>query len=83
MTTNVSAHHAKSDGRGSIEGTLKIVLGCKCKKGVEPGIVLDPFIGAGTTAVVARRLDRRFIGFELNPEYVKTAQQRLARTENR
>ncbi len=34
------------------------------------GVVLDPFMGAGTTAVVARRLGRRFTGCELVPEYV-------------
>ncbi len=45
--------------------------------GVSPGVVLDPFMGSGTTAVVARRLGRSFIGFELNPEYVKLADRRL------
>ena len=41
------------------------------------GIVLDPFMGAGTTAVVARKLGRNFTGFELNTEYIKIANQRL------
>ena len=41
------------------------------------GLVLDPFMGSGTTAVVAKRLGRRFIGFELNPDYIKLAQMRL------
>jgi len=41
------------------------------------GIVLDPFMGAGTTAVVARKLNRSYIGYELNPEYVKMANDRL------
>lgn len=41
------------------------------------GIVLDPFLGSGTTAVVAQRLGRRYIGIELNPEYVKIAKSRL------
>jgi site-specific DNA-methyltransferase (adenine-specific) len=44
----------------------------------ENGIVLDPFMGSGTTAVVARRLKRRFIGIELNHGYVKMARQRLS-----
>lgn len=77
----VPSGNGKSGGQESVEGTLKTVLGCKCRKGFEPGIVLDPFMGAGTTAVVARRLGRRFIGFELNPEYVKTANQRLAKID--
>lgn len=41
------------------------------------GIVLDPFFGAGTTGVVARKLNRNFIGYELNPEYIKIAERRL------
>ena len=41
------------------------------------GVVLDPFIGSGTTAVVAKRLGRKFIGLDRNPEYVKMARHRL------
>jgi site-specific DNA-methyltransferase (adenine-specific) len=40
-------------------------------------IVLDPFLGSGTTAVAAVRNERNFIGFEIEPEYVKIANQRL------
>ncbi|MEK5323355.1 DNA-methyltransferase [Aeribacillus sp. FSL M8-0254] len=43
----------------------------------EGAIVLDCFMGSGTTAVAAARLDRNFIGFEREPEYVKIANQRL------
>lgn len=43
------------------------------------GIVLDPFMGAGTTALVARKLNRNYIGFELNPEYLKISENRLRR----
>lgn len=49
---------------------------------VEGGTVLDPFIGSGTTAVVASRLNRKFIGFELEPEYVRIANKRLDNEEN-
>lgn len=45
----------------------------------ENGIVLDPFMGAGTTALVARKLGRNFIGIELNPDNVKMANERLER----
>ena len=41
------------------------------------GIVLDPFLGSGTTAVVAIKLLRRYIGCEINPDYIKTAEQRI------
>ena len=43
----------------------------------ENGIVLDPFMGAGTTAVVAKKLNRNFIGFELNNQYVEISEKRL------
>jgi len=44
-----------------------------------PGdLVLDPFLGSGTTAVVARRLKRRFLGFEVDPDHVRLALKRLA-----
>ncbi len=43
----------------------------------EGGIVLDPFSGAGTTALVARKLNRNYLGIELNPEYIKITEKRL------
>lgn len=45
----------------------------------EGDIILDPFMGAGTTAVVAAKLGRKFIGYELNPEYIQIAKQRLTK----
>ena len=42
-----------------------------------PGVVLDPFLGSGTTALVARRLERHSIGIELNREYAELAARRL------
>jgi len=44
----------------------------------EGDIVLDPFVGSGTTCLVAKQQNRKFIGFEINPEYVKIANKRLA-----
>jgi DNA modification methylase len=49
-----------------------------CPKG---GLVFDPFMGSGTTAIVARRLNRNFIGSELNPEYAALANDRLAKDD--
>ncbi len=43
-----------------------------------PGdLVIDPFLGSGTTAVVARRLGRRYLGFEIDPAHVRLALKRL------
>jgi DNA modification methylase len=44
----------------------------------ENDVILDPFVGSGTTCVVARRLNRHYIGFEIDPKYVAMARQRLA-----
>lgn len=46
----------------------------------ENGIVLDIFMGSGTTAMVAKQLNRNYIGFEANPEYVLMANKRLRNT---
>jgi DNA modification methylase len=42
------------------------------------GLVLDPFMGSGTVAVVAKKLGRNYIGIELNKEYIKIAEKRIA-----
>ncbi len=51
---------------------------CKCKdQEAIPCCVLDPFFGSGTTGVAAQLLQRAWVGIELNPEYVKLAQDRI------
>ncbi len=46
----------------------------------KPGdVVLDPFFGTGTTGAVAKRLGRRFIGIERDPDYARAAEERIAR----
>jgi len=82
-----SFHDHKDDmGKGlsqkktlSIRSEYKTIgwTDCGCNAGWRPGIVLDPFIGSGTTGLVALRANRSFIGFELNPEYIKLAEKRL------
>jgi site-specific DNA-methyltransferase (adenine-specific) len=52
---------------------LCVLAGCP-----EQGVVLDPFIGSGTTAVVAQRLGRRFIGIDSNPLYCQMARDRVS-----
>lgn len=49
-----------------------ILAGCP-----ENGLILDPFMGAGTTAIVAKKLNRNFTGFEINPKYKLLAENRL------
>ena len=52
---------------------------CGCRLGdTLPCMVLDPFIGSGTTAIVAERLGRNWVGIEINPEYADLAMRRIA-----
>ncbi len=59
------------------EALVKTPVMAGCPEG---GIVLDPFLGSGTTAVVAEKLGRRWLGIELNPTYCDMAVRRLAGT---
>lgn len=45
--------------------------------------VCDPFCGSGTTLIAAMRSERKYLGFEINPEYFQTAQQRIAQEESK
>tara|TARA_R110000744_G_scaffold291352_1_gene401979 strand:- start:1673 stop:2422 length:750 start_codon:yes stop_codon:yes gene_type:complete len=45
-------------------------------------VIYDPFMGTGTTAVVAKRLNRKFIGSEISQKYIKIANQRLKESED-
>lgn len=63
-------------GEAAIRGALQKQCVCE-SSGTRPGIVLDPFMGSGTTAVAAEKLHRDWAGIELNPEYAQIAQQRI------
>jgi len=52
---------------------------CKCNAGFEGGIVLDPFAGAGTVGVVAKKLGRNFILIDIKKEYCDMAERRIAK----
>lgn len=53
-----------------------ILAGCP-----REGITLDPFMGAGTTALVAIQLGRNYLGVELNPKYIKLAEKRISEVQ--
>lgn len=57
---------------------LCILAGCP-----ENGVVIDPFFGSGTTGAVAKSLNRKYIGIELNADYCELARQRIERAEAR
>lgn len=91
---NTQAYHEARGGTGKPVGTVgKSGSGrvdgyrtpgpwhpaCTCDADHLPGLVLDPFCGAGTTGIVARRLGLRFLGYELDAEMVAVARSRIAR----
>ena len=55
----------------------KLVETCLLAGCPQDGIVLDPFLGSGTTAAVAKQMGRYYIGIELNPDYCELAKQRI------
>jgi DNA modification methylase len=56
---------------------------CTCRATWQPGLVLDPFMGSGTVAVVAQKRRRDWLGIELNAEYREMALKRLAEAKAR
>lgn len=64
-----------ADGRAAVRASLAPT--CGCPRSPERSLVLDPFFGAGTTAVAAERLHRDWLGVELNPTYAEIARRRL------
>ena len=50
---------------------------CGCNAGWRAGIILDPFAGSGTTLAIAHKYHRQYIGYELNPKYLKFINKRL------
>ena len=70
----------KTDSTGwapTTRATDRWLPSCSCNASVVPATVLDPFSGAGTTALVADRLGRNAIGIELNPSYCEMARRRI------
>lgn len=49
----------------------------------EAQLILDPFSGSGTTAVVAKSLGRNFIGIDISKEYCEYAEQRIAKCQSK
>ncbi len=60
---------------------LSIISDMVCVGSNEGAIVFDPFMGSGTTCVAAQRLNRKFIGIEINKQYCEIAVKRLAQRE--
>ena len=77
------AQNASDTKRRILESVKKranselVMTDCGCNAGFHSGIVLDPFLGAGTVGLVALQQNKDFIGIELNPSYIEIARNRL------
>ncbi len=76
VLVNVRKHRASDTKAGKL--LAKIILASTN----ETDFILDPFSGSGTTAVVAKKLNRNFIGIEVDENYCLLAERRLALAEN-
>lgn len=74
IVTSINSEHV--EGHGGV--MKKEVAEWFVKKFTKKGdIILDPFMGTGTTAIVAKNLERKYIGFELVAEYAEIARKRI------
>ncbi len=67
----------RSDYR-RVERGWQAACRCALNTGAAASVVLDPFMGSGTVALVARQWQRDYLGIELNPAYIEMAERRLA-----
>lgn len=67
---------------GAIATRAALAPTCRCPNSPEPGVVLDPFMGSGTSAVAAEKLNRDWLGIELNPDFARLARTRITESRN-
>ncbi len=83
LRKDVNEKRAKIGNWGTMANNLiaeRYTIGwkdCGCNAGWEPGVVLDPFMGSGTTAKVAEKLGRRWIGIEISEKYCEIIKKGL------
>jgi len=75
--TPAVSERQKREGTGYHQLFMVGWTDCGCNAGWEAGVVLDPFLGSGTTALVALKLGRRFVGIEINYDYCLMALRRI------
>ena len=78
---NVYQHHiTQKHSKHPTEKPLNLIKRFVAVSSNPGELVLDPFMGSGTTAVAAKALGRKYLGFEINRDYIQMAQQRLKAT---
>ncbi|MBI4439228.1 site-specific DNA-methyltransferase, partial [Candidatus Woesearchaeota archaeon] len=79
LTKSVWTFGAESARRIGHPAPFPVELPLRCIKlyTFEKDIILDPFMGSGTAAVAALMQNRRYIGYDIDEEYIKTAEKRI------
>ena len=77
MADNNNTKAEKEFGKHPTQKPLKLIQRLIQVSSNQNDIVLDPFMGSGTTAVIAKILNRGYIGFEVNKEYIDKSSKRL------
>jgi modification methylase len=77
--------HIPQDANNPHPAPFPIALAQRCIESTTADVVLDPFMGSGTTAIAAERCDRRWVGMDISSEYCNAANERIqvARTIGR
>jgi DNA modification methylase len=70
-----------TDGHGA-QFPLALPVRCIALSTREGDVVLDPFVGSGTTSIAAARLNRGSVGFDISATYLATCEERLSKTSN-
>ena len=84
-TKSVWSFNAESATKVGHPAPFPMELPARCIKlyTFEDEIILDPFMGSGTTAVAALELNRHFVGYEVDYEYVRRSEKRIKLTMDR
>ena len=84
LTKSVWSFNAESATRVGHPAPFPVELPLRCMKlyTFEGETVLDPFMGSGTTALAAMLLKRRYVGYEIDSNYVKLAERRIGEIKN-
>ena len=80
---NILTGASESNKSVTPEYIFKDYTNCGCNAGWESGIVLDPFMGSGTTAKEALKQRKRFIGIDIKQEYIDMSYRKIARVQQK
>ena len=78
MNKNVWRFNAEKNNSHPAPFPIELPENCILACTKEGDVVLDPFMGSGTTALAAKKHNRHYLGFELNPDYIEEANKRLS-----